>query len=163
MRERRRRTAIWVVVLSGLVVLTGCAGLSTGGRLTELHLFGVPVALNLGSKSGPDGIGLRLYASTADVAKGIPIRDGVLEILMFDGTVGEAYARSEKPLKTWSFTSGQLGAFAGTSSLGVGYQFPLRWGADVPRQAVVTVIARHVAPNKSVTWSTATTISIVTR
>ena len=163
MMGRGRSTALWTSVLAGLLLETGCAGLATGGRVTELHLFGVPVALNLGSKSGPDGIGLRLYASTADVAKGIPIRDGVLEILMFDGTVGEAYARTEKPLKTWSFTSGQLGAFAGTSSLGVGYQFPLRWGTDVPRQPVVTVMARHVAPNKSVTWSTATTISIVTR
>ena len=163
MMGRGRSTALWTSVLAGLLLETGCAGLATGGRVTELHLFGVPVALNLGSKSGPDGIGLRLYASTADVAKGIPIRDGVLEILMFDGTVGEAYARTEKPLKTWSFTSGQLGAFAGPSSLGVGYQFPLRWGTDVPRQPVVTVMARHVAPNKSVTWSTATTISIVTR
>jgi len=155
--------AVMAWVAAGLLLMTGCAGLSTGGRLTELHLFGVPVALNLGSKSGPDGIGLRLYASTADVAKGIPIREGVLEVLMFDGSVGEAYARSEKPLKTWSFTSSQLGALAGTSSLGVGYQFPLRWGNEAPRQPVVTVIARHVAPNKAVTWSTATTISVVTR
>ena len=163
MRGRGRSTAMFAFLAAGFLLTTGCAGLKSGGRLSELHLFGVPVALNLGSKSGPDGIGLRLYASTSEMAKGIPIREGVLEILMFDGTVGEAYARSEKPLKTWTFTSGQLGGFAGTSSLGIGYQFPLRWGAETPRQPVVTVIARHVAPNKSVTWSTATTISIVTR
>ncbi|MFZ9854893.1 MAG: hypothetical protein ACO3I0_07225 [Limisphaerales bacterium] len=163
MRVAGRSAVVMAWVAAGLLLVTGCAGLSTGGRLTELHLFGVPVALNLGSKTGPDGIGLRLYASTADVAKGIPIREGVLEILMFDGSVGEAYARSEKPLKSWSFTSSQLGALAGTSSLGVGYQFPLRWGTEAPRQPVVTVIARHVAPNKTVTWSTATTISVVTR
>lgn len=163
MRGTVRSTAVLAALAAGILLATGCAGFPTGGRLTELHLFGVPVALNLGSKSGPDGIGLRLYASTADVAKGIPIREGVLEILMFDGTVGEAYARTEKPLKIWSFTSGQLGAFAGTSSLGIGYQFPLRWGVEAPRQPVVTVIARHVAPNKLITWSTATTISIVTR
>jgi hypothetical protein len=144
MRVAGRSAVVMAWVAAGLLLVTGCAGISTGGRLTELHLFGVPVALNLGSKSGPDGIGLRLYASTADVAKGIPIREGVLEVLMFDGSVGEAYARSEKPLKTWSFTSSQLGALA-------------------PRQPVVTVIARHVAPNKAVTWSTATTISVVTR
>lgn len=163
MSSREPSRALLALWMLGLSLVTGCAGLGPGGRITELHLFGVPVALNLGSKSGPDGVGLRLYASAADVARGIPIRDGVLEILMFDGTVGEAYARSEKPLKTWTFTSGQLSAFAGTSSLGVGYQFPLRWGAEVPRQPVVTVIARHVAPNKWITWSTATTISIVTR
>ena len=163
MRVAGRSAIVVVWLVAGFLLVTGCAGIASGGRLTELHLFGVPVALNLGSKSGPDGIGLRLYASTTDVAKGIPIRDGVLEVLMFDGSVGEAYARSEKPLKIWSFTSSQLGAFAGTSSLGVGYQFPLRWGTEAPRQPVVTVIARHVAPNKAVTWSTATTISVVTR
>lgn len=163
MRVPGRSRAVVAWWLAGFLLLTGCAGIRSGGRLTELHLFGVPVALNLGSKSGPDGIGIRLYASTTDVAKGIPIRDGVLEILMFDGSVGEAYARSKDPLKTWSFTSSQLGAFVGTTSLGVGYQFPLRWGTEAPRQPVVTVIARHVAPNKAVTWSTATTISIVTR
>ena len=124
MRVAGRSAIVVVWLVAGFLLVTGCAGIASGGRLTELHLFGVPVALNLGSKSGPDGIGLRLYASTTDVAKGIPIRDGVLEVLMFDGSVGEAYARSEKPLKIWSFTSSQLGAFAGTSSLGVGYQFP---------------------------------------
>ena len=78
------------------VLLAGCAGggRGGGGAVAEVHLFGVPVALNLDGVPGPDGIGVRIYASGSGVARGIVVRSGVLEVLMFDGAVPASRPRS---------------------------------------------------------------------
>src|SRR5687768_11693122 len=57
----------------------------SGGKVEELHLFGAPVALNLDGVPGPDGVGVRVYASARKVSRGIPITSGLLELLIFDG------------------------------------------------------------------------------
>jgi hypothetical protein len=78
-----------LLLFVALAVVSGCAhgGGRGAGAVSEVHLFGVPVALNLDGMPGPDGIGVRIYASGSTVARGVEIRQGVLEVLMFDGSV----------------------------------------------------------------------------
>jgi hypothetical protein len=78
-----------LLLFVALAVVSGCAhgGSRGAGAVSEVHLFGVPVALNLDGMPGPDGIGVRIYASGSTVARGVEIRQGVLEVLMFDGSV----------------------------------------------------------------------------
>ncbi|MFM7099808.1 MAG: hypothetical protein ACKO3N_01395 [Verrucomicrobiota bacterium] len=133
---------------------------SRGGAVDELHLFGVPVALNLDGRPGPDTLGLRIYASAAGAARGIPIRQGRLEVLMFDGTVSGSAFRDTPPLKAWTLDAAALQALTAETSLGTGYQLALGWGEQRPRGPVVTVIARLRIPGRPDLYSSPGTISV---
>jgi len=152
-----RLVGLGMVLAIGLT--SGCAT-GGGGGVSELHLFGVPVAINLDQKPGPDGIGVRIYASAAGGGEGIAIRQGTLEVLLFDGIVSAAVAQTTPPLKVWSFNPSELKPYAGKTSLGAGYQLALKWGAEVPRQSVVTVIARYRSTEGALLWSSANTVSV---
>lgn len=112
--------------------------------IAELHIFCNPVAINLDGLPGPDGIGVRLFASGRTTAKGLPIKQGMLEIAMFDG-VPTDFSKTD-PSKVWSFPTDRLRAFGSSGRLGVSYQFALPWGDARPRQNSVTVIARYTPP-----------------
>ena len=158
------RVPFHVLIWVGLVVtpIAGCVtGGSQGNGISVIHLFGMPVALNLDPTPGPDGIGIRIYASAPGVDQGIEIRQGSLEVLMLDGVVTEAQAKAAKPRKVWSFTSTALRSFAGKTSLGSGYQLALRWGKEAPPTSVVTIIARYRSPRGQEVWSTASTVSVL--
>jgi hypothetical protein len=147
--------------LSALIP-AGCTT-GAGGRNeapAELHLFGLPVALNLDEKPGPDGIGVRVYASGAGLAMGVPISRGTLEVLMFDGIVGESGLRTMPPRHTWTLPAAALKPFASLTSLGTGYQLALRWEQDSPRTRVVTVMARYHSPEGGELQSAANTVSV---
>lgn len=133
---------------------------SRGGPVAELHLFGVPVALNLDGRPGPDTLGLRIYASAAGAARGIPIQKGQLEVLMFDGTVSGSALRDGAPLKLWTLEPGALKALTSETSLGTGYQLALAWGEQRPQAPVVTVIARLRVPGRPDLYSSPSTISV---
>ena len=149
-------------------LFAGCSSVSSpsrasrtrGGSVGELHLFGVPVALNLDGRPGPDTLGLRIYASATGAARGIPIRQGQLEVLMFDGTVTGAALRETAPLKLWTLDAAALKALTSETSLGTGYQLALAWGEQRPRGQVVTVIARLRVPGRPDLYSSPSTISV---
>lgn len=145
-----------------ILVAAGCATGTRGRSETpaELHLFGLPVALNLDGKPGPDGIGVRVYASAAGLAMGVPISRGTLEVLMFDGVVGETELRTKPPRRTWTLPAAALKPFASLTSLGTGYQLALRWEQDSPRTPVVTVMARYHSPEGGELRSAANTVSV---
>jgi hypothetical protein len=132
---------------------TGAKPASSGkGRdgIDELHLFGIPVALNLDGLQGADGIGVRVYASSAARAQGLPIRRGTLEILMFDGALGTATDPGAlKPRQVWSFPAADLKGYTATTSIGTGYQFALRWGTSRPTRDNVSILARYRPPDGS--------------
>lgn len=155
----RLRVGIGAGLLVALAV--GCAtNGGGGGDVSEVHLFGVPVALNLDGSPGPDAVGVRIYASGSGIARGVIIRRGVLEVLMFDGAVGQTEVKSRQPLKVWSFGPDALKPLAAGTSLGIGYQLALPWGKDSPRTTVVTVTARYRGPGGMELWSGANTISV---
>ena len=126
--------------------------------ISELHLFGKPLALNLDGLPGPDGIGVRVYASTSTKAQGIPIREGQMDILMYDGGGG-----SGEPRKIWSFERAYLKNYATKGSLGVGYELTLPWGTNRPLDSRVTVIARLRLPRSRTITSDTSSISVSVR
>lgn len=149
-----------------LAAAAGCAGPRSSGSsgggaaIDEIHLFGVPAALNLDGKPGPDGIGVRVFVTSAGLAKGVEMRRGRLDVLLFDGTVTAGRFRDTPPLKTWSFDPAQLAPLARSSALGVGYELALNWSPAHPRFRVVTVLARYHPPTGGDLYSAASTISV---
>ena len=163
---RRNHPAGIIALMLGLALLgAGCAstpGFRGGGRgdVGEVHLFGVPVALNLDSRPGPDGIGVRIYLTAAGRAQGIEMHQGRLEILMFDGALSDEALGASKPRKTWIYSPQQLAPAVGSSALGTGYQLALNWGQDRPRSGAVTVVARYLPPSGPPLVSTSSSIAV---
>lgn len=122
-------------------------GVSRRGGIEEIHLFGNPNAMNLDSRPGPDGFGIRFYLTQNGKARGVEMRQGRLDVLMFDGAVPEAEIPASQPLKVWSFTPQQLAPVAGTSALGMGYLLTLNWGTTRPRMTGITVVVRYHPPS----------------
>lgn len=129
-----------------------------------LHLFGVPTALNLDGVPGPDGFAVRVFYSLSTRARGIPINNGTLEILMFDGARGDGFvggtaAAPAAPLRVWPFTAVALKEFSTQTSLGIGYQLVLRWGENRPTKEHFTVVARYRPPKGPILLSAPSGIS----
>ena len=103
--------------------------------------------MNLDSRPGPDGFGIRFYLTQDGKARGVEMRQGRIDVLMFDGAVPEAEIPSSQPLKVWSFTPQQLAPVAGTSALGMGYLLTLNWGTTRPRMTGITVVVRYHPPS----------------
>ncbi len=152
-----------VVILMFLNIGCGTRGTLAGGSPAELHLFAVPSAIQVGERPIVDGIGVRIYASAAGKAQGVPLRSGRLEIVMFDGTPSMAGMRSIIPVHIWAFSAPELVPFVATSTLGTGYQLALSWGTTPPSGKVVTVIARYYPVRGAELVSTANTIAIKRR
>ena len=134
--------------------LTGCASGSSGGAsVRDLHLLGVPVAVSLERSRTPNGFAVRVYASNGKEAKGISIRNGKLELVLYDGALSDAERASATPLRTWSFDARQLREFGGNSAVGWGYRFALPWGEAKPTGERFAVVARYVAPSGAIVSS----------
>ena len=102
----------------------------------------MPVPLKTSAAAAPDGLAVRVFASSRNHAKGIPIRAGTLDLLMYEGPLGDTDLRVAKPARVWSFPAARLPANATVSSLGIGYQFALGWEGVPPTQNRLTIVAR---------------------
>jgi len=137
--------ALWVGCASPPGGGGGHAG-DARGSPDELHLFGVPVTLDLDQQPGSDGFAIRIYASSRTQAKGIPLRNGSVEISMFDGVVSDQKPTAAKPRRVWTFPAGELKSHLCQTAIGTGYQFALRWEDAVPAGDRITVVARYTSP-----------------
>lgn len=132
--------------------------------IDEVHLFGVPVPLNLDAQPGPDGFGITVYASNRTVPKGIAVRKGSLTVLMYDGLPPTGPDRGgREPRRVWTFDPDALKEHAGRSAMGVGYRFALRWGEAVPTGDRITILARYTAPDGRTVSSLPSTLSVAAR
>ena len=122
------------------------SGASPTDSITQLHLITVPVALDLDGQKGVDGIAVKLYANNAQDPKAVRIREGTVEILMFDGTFS---GRTNPPpaLRTFSYAAPELRLREFNSKIGYGYDFSLRWETNRPTQRIMSVAARFTAPD----------------
>jgi hypothetical protein len=163
--------AFWKFILAASLTaacLAGCAsdpkrGTSRFGRssaINEIHLFGVPMALNFDATPEPDGIGVRIYASNQKRARGLPITSGTLELMMFEGPLQEDEVRTATPRRVWSFPAADLKGLAIQTSIGIGYRFALRWDDAKPTGTRITVIARYRPTQGEAIFSTPSAISI---
>jgi hypothetical protein len=116
--------------------------------------------MNLDGIPGPDGVGVRVFASNSGKAKGMAITQGTLEIVMFDGVPSGSGTNVVTPAKVWSFNPEDLRAYMATTSLGTGYQFALPWGESRPKQLRVTVLARLTLGKGQVLSSDSSSISV---
>lgn len=144
-----------------LACAAGCASggarLGGGGQPQEIHLYGVPVTLNLDGVPGPDGFSVRVYASRSDRAKGIKVASGAIEILMFDGVTREL--NETNVMKSWRFSPTELPAHEMETSLGHGYRFVLRWEDKKPARENITVLARYLPKSGPAVYSAPSSIS----
>jgi hypothetical protein len=149
-------------VCSLLIVLAagGCATFPGGGgdRFAEVHLFGLPVTLNLDNRPGADGFAARVYAVKLGGTKGATIQNGKVEVLMFDGVASVDDVFAKTPAQTWTFTPRQLNAVGEKSTLGQGYRFVLRWN-EAPKRGHITIVARYVPEKGEAVYSSPSTIS----
>lgn len=168
--QNTKRDRFWILRLREIgarwcwILLLSVGGWGTVGQVSaaidEIHLFTVPTALDLDSVPGPDGFEARVYASASDRAKGIPITQGVLEVLMYDGVVNVGPSVTNAPLHVWSFRPADLKRNVGSSTLGVGYRFVLRWNTDVPKSSSITVVARWTPPKGAAMYSSTSSILV---
>jgi len=148
-----------------LWLVAGCALFEGGGAklIGEIHLFGLPTALTVAGSSQAGGVGVRIYASEVGGSQGVPIRNGRLEVLMFDQASAGLDPQTGKPLKVWSFEPTELVPFQSATMMGAGYQLELMWGRDRPKGKIFTVVARYRNPGKADVYSTPAVIAAATR
>lgn len=144
--------------LLAALVVAGCATTGGKGDVDELHLFGMPVTLNMDSKPGADGVAVRIFATKGGSAKGSAISSGAIEMLMFDGVMAGPEALTAPPKQVWKYTARDLKPFREEKSLGTAYQLALRWN-EPPKRGHVTVIARYLPPKGEPVYSSPSTIT----
>lgn len=122
----------------------------------------MPVGLNLDNRPGVDGFTAKVYANDATNPKTIPIREGQLEIIAWDGTL---FGRTNLPpaLRIWTFDSADLRRFEFKAGIGTGYEFALRWGTNQPTKNLITVAARYTAPNGRQVASTPASVTVISQ
>jgi hypothetical protein len=132
------------------------------GELTELNVLTAPVGLDLDGRPGIDGFSVRVYGNIASNPKPVPIVSGTLEVLMFDGTV---YGRTNvpPPLHIWTFPANQLRNYEFTARIGVGYEFSLKWGTNVPTRNLISVGARYTSPEGKVLTSSLSSVTVLNK
>lgn len=161
-RTRLRKQFLGTAVI--LLLAGGCVTEGGGsGGIDEVHLFGLPVALNIDNVPGPDAFSIRVYASASAHPRGVPIRSGTLEVVLYDGAHGPAQPLPEVPLRVWRFTPQQLKTLASENRLGTGYEFTLPWTGTPPTRSRVTVLARYRPPSGPVVVSGPSAISLTIR
>jgi len=148
-----------------VMCLLGCSSLPNGASepINQLHLLVTSVALNMDSKPGPDGVGVRIYASHRGGSAALPITKGNLDILLFDDGTPLKDLPSQKPLHTWAYPAGVLKAQMQETSVGTSYRFAALWGEDKPRGDRVTLLARYTPPGGQPVYSAPSSVPLSVR
>jgi hypothetical protein len=148
--------------LLAFACLTGCTSMTTGtsSSIDQLHLLVTSVALDLDGKPGPDGIGVRVYASHTGSSEAVPVKTGTLELLMYDGAHVREQLASLQPRHVWTYPADQLKAYLQKTSIGTSYRFAALWGEDKPASDRVTLIARYTRPDGTQIYSAPSSIPV---
>lgn len=136
---------------------------SAEGPIVELNLLAAPMALNMDESPGPDGFLVKVYANDRKHPKPVPIEEGKLEILMFDGSPGLSGNELAKPLRVWTLTVGDLKPYEIRTSIGAGYELIPKWGEAKPTSGRFTIIVRYISPGGGIVNSAPSIISMGVR
>jgi hypothetical protein len=130
--------------------------------IVQLNLITVPIALNLDGLPGPDGVSAKVYANQAREPKPVRISEGVLEVILFDGSF---YGRTNvpPPLRTFRFESSELRAHQFEAGIGTGYEFNLAWGTNRPTERTMSIAARYTDPAGRVVTSRPSSVTVIER
>jgi hypothetical protein len=154
-----------ILAIALTLLLAGCASAPTlpraAGSVAQVNLITGPVGLNVDQRPGADAFSAKVYLNDARNPKTIPVREGTLEILMFDGTF---FGRTNlpAPLRIWSFDAETLSRqHQVKSSIGIGYDFLLPWGTNRPQQRLITVVARYTSPERTILVSDPSSVTVL--
>jgi hypothetical protein len=150
------------VYLLLLVFLNACSSMPshTTSPIDQLHLLVTSVALDLDGKPGPDGIGVRVYASRPGSSGAVPVKTGTLELLMYDGAHVREQLASLQPRHLWTYPADKLKPYLQKTSIGTSYRFAALWGDDKPTSDRVTLIARYTGPDNRQIYSAPSSIPV---
>lgn len=158
-------------LLAAVLFLPGCGTTNSGGnktakavfsasRVDELSLVTMPMAIGVNNQQGVDGIAIKVYASSRRAPKPQPIKEGILDVLMYDGIVQASQPANRPPRHQWTFSPSDLTRYTVTATIGTGYLLALSWGADQPQDDKITVIVRHTPAQGPPVYSAPSYISI---
>lgn len=146
--------------------LAGCSGsdkrpVASAAPVTidKLNLLAAPIALNLDGVPGPDAVVVKIYAGNARNAKPVPITSGTLDILAFEGLLGNS-TNVPSPFKTWTYTASELRRLQFRASIGIGYEITASFIGLKPKADKLSVIARYQPDPSHVIYSSPSTISL---
>ena len=142
----------------------GCANRKTGSPAAEttidkLNLLAAPMALNLDGLPGSDSIAVKIYAGNGRNPKPVPITDGTLDLLAFEGLF-TASTNAPQPFKTWTFTAAELRRLQFKASIGIGYEITASFIGLKPKSDRLTVLARYRPDPARAIYSSPSTISL---
>jgi hypothetical protein len=154
--------------LVGLIFLSACSTPSSAPLLgsdsgsdavDQIRLVAIPVALNLDRRPGVDGFGVKVYGLSSSRAKPQQIRQGSIDILMYDGLLPLG-TNALEPKCTWSYTATDLRQYELKSTIGLAYQIAPRWGTNRPAHTRITVMARYKPAADTVIESAPSVITV---
>ncbi|MGY8652715.1 MAG: hypothetical protein ACKVJX_03755 [Verrucomicrobiia bacterium] len=133
---------------------------ATSHEVTQLHLLSFPTAINLDAIPGQDGVAIKVFAGNSRRPKPFALREGTLEILLFDGLLKSNPGSKPEPLKTWSFSILDLRRHEFKSTIGVGYELTLLWEGARPTRGRATLLARVELSDEKTIYSTPNPITL---
>lgn len=155
------------ILLALALLSAGCASapkvaILGSGRIREINIMTSPVGLNLDERPGVDGFSMKVFANDESNPKAVPIQEGAVEIMMFNGNF---YGKTNvpAPAKTWHFEAAELKNYQVKSSIGAGYEFVLSWGTNHPMARLITVVARYNSPSGRSIFSPASSVTVLER
>ena len=110
------------------------------GPVNSIRLFTLPMLFNLDGEPGPDAFKARVYAIRDSAPKPVPITDGTLEIIFFDG--GSNRNQQVSPRQSWSFSGSDLDRYRVQTSIGFHYDFTLEIDQSKPLPGKVSIQAK---------------------
>ncbi len=149
------------------ILLAGCASTPESKPdakkpfpIDTLVLISAPAAVNVDGTPGPDGIAVKLFGTSESKSRTLPLENGTLEVLMFDGVINEQTPATAKPLHVWTHKAADLKSLATKTGIGVSYPITLLWGKDRPTQDMITIAARFITADGRAIYSAPSTIPV---
>ncbi len=152
---KTRRADVWMlmVLVAGVCLLAGCQdtngfGVVSSG-INDIYLDSAPAAINMDSVPGPDGFVLHVYLFERP-AKPMPVPSkGTLEFILYEGRVAITEITTTRAYLVWTFNEQYLPRYVKRGRLGMGYSVNLRWGLNLPRGPIVTIVTRYIPTDGS--------------
>ena len=173
--DRRKRPSVCIRI--GLVLCmawvgftgVGCRTEITGrpkakafnpgkGPVNSIRLFTLPMLFNLDGEPGPDAFKARVYAIRDSAPKPVPITDGTLEIIFYDGVSNRNQQVS--PRQSWSFSGADLDRYRIQTSIGFQYDFTLEIDKSKPLPSKVSIGAKFTLPDGTSIFARPVSISV---
>ena len=128
------------------------------GPVNSIRLFTLPVLFNLDGEPGPDAFKARVYAIRDSAPKPVPITEGALEIIIFDGASN--LNQQVSPRQSWSFSGADLDRYRIQTSIGFSYDFTLEIDKSKPLPSKVSIGAKFTLPDGTSIFARPVSISV---